>query len=696
MIRKRLYLVLSVLTSAALLGGAASAFAIGGPCCDQTFTSRLTVVAPTSGRVTDSLAPTGQINCGADCTQDYSWQKICDADACEVQDPPTETLTAVEGPAGYAPSWSACAATATGNCKTGPAGAPQPCGSPDCDLTMDKDTRVSLTWVDVTAPTVALASPPSRVGPSSVFTATGSDNSGSVAKVRFWIDSEPGSSDDTSSPFQYSVAVGNYVNGSTHDLHFRSYDPSGNASADGDQPFTIDHEANVTIDGATPAEGATVNQASPQVDFTLSDVQNGNVSCSVNGVVTTNCVSGLAITGEGVKNVSVTATDDVGNTQTAMRGFTVDRTAPTLSIDSPADGAYLRTAFTPGLTANDALDSSLELRCGLDAPATGDCGAVPLPSDGTHTLNVKARDNAGNETFRSSTFHVDTVAPAPSFTSGPAANAILGSPDVTFGFAASDASPLTWTCSLDGGAFNPCTSSSSQQLTALAEGPHSLIVRATDAAGNQGDVSRAFTVNAVRPTVSIVVGPGEGEIIRANHVTFGFASAGGAAQCSLDSESAFRSCSGADSDALSGLSDGAHTFRVRVRDEVGDEVVASRTFRVDTSVPVPPITLKDILNPTISSAYKAFAKYTIYKRLVLNNVPRGATVTVTCKGRKCPAKKFTKTGGGTVKLSKFAKKKLAAGTTLDIQVTRAGAIGKRFLIKIRKAKKPTLRISPIS
>jgi hypothetical protein len=92
----------------------------------------------------------------------------------------------------------------------------------------------------------------------------------------------------------------------------------------------------------------------------------------------------------------------------------------------------------------------------------------------------------------------------------------------------------------------------------------------------------------------------------------------------------------------------------------------------------------------------AYKRYTVYSRLVIKRVPRGATVSVRCKGRKCPAKSFKKTRAGNVKLAKFIKKRLRPGTTLTIRVTRPGAIGKQFLIKIRKGKTPTLRITQIT
>ena len=99
-------------------------------------------------------------------------------------------------------------------------------------------------------------------------------------------------------------------------------------------------------------------------------------------------------------------------------------------------------------------------------------------------------------------------------------------------------------------------------------------------------------------------------------------------------------------------------------------------------------TSKAIVNATLSSDYDAFAKYTRFKRLVLRNVPAGAKVAITCKGKKCPARRGRK-------LSKFVKKKLRVGTRITIRITKPGAIGKQFVIKIRANKRPAVKISQI-
>ena len=186
-------------------------------------------------------------------------------------------------------------------------------------------------------------------------------------------------------------------------------------------------------------------------------------------------------------------------------------------------------------------------------------------------------------------------------------------------------------------------------------------------------------------------------MLRTRSATFGFKAAGGGAVCcSLDSEAAYRPCSGPSSDALAGLADGAHTFRVRVRDVSDDVAIASRAFAVNTSTASIKEIVKRIVNSSVFYRYKAFRRYTILHSLVLKRVPAGSTVTVKCKGKKCTAKSFRKKGHGTVKLAKFTKRKLRARTRLTIQVTKPGLIGKHFVILIRKHKAPKLTISQIA
>jgi hypothetical protein len=116
--------------------------------------------------------------------------------------------------------------------------------------------------------------------------------------------------------------------------------------------------------------------------------------------------------------------------------------------------------------------------------------------------------------------------------------------------------------------------------------------------------------------------------------------------------------------------------------------------------PKPPVVVEppavEIVNATLSTDRAVYRKYTIFRRLTLKGVPAGAKVTVTCKGKKCPAKRFTSRRKGAIKLKKFTKKKLRAGTKLTIRVTKEGAIGKQFVITIRKGKAPRIKVTQIA
>ena len=103
--------------------------------------------------------------------------------------------------------------------------------------------------------------------------------------------------------------------------------------------------------------------------------------------------------------------------------------------------------------------------------------SAPL-SEGEHTLTAEATDAVGNRGPASlaASFTVDSQPPDTFITSGPPALAFSG--DVAFEFSSNETG-VSYECSLDTASFMPCPASYS-----LAPGPHTLSVRAVDAAGN--------------------------------------------------------------------------------------------------------------------------------------------------------------------------------------------------------------------
>jgi Bacterial Ig-like domain len=717
-VNRKLLLVLSTLVLAMLVLGTSSALAIPTPCdptdpdCEPfpepspgpTTTARpvhLFVTEPSDGTVSDTAAPTGQINCGAggdDCGQIYTSLVTCDPEDDCTSDGPTETLVASGFPLpGYTARFFACTSNSAGTtaCAAGEA-----CddGAGGCTLEMSQSWRVRLEWSDTTAPTTPSINGPAKVGPAvHHFTGGGATDNTGVSSYRYFLDG----ADEGLSAGGYDVDVASLSAG-THHVSARARDAAGNESdSSAALAFTVDRSAAVAI--TSPAAGGHFKTA-PTFSF-AHDGDVGEIVCQTldagSAVIHESACSSSYTPqpgADGDYSARIVFTDDVGNQATATRTFKLDTGDPNVVITSPGAGQHVKSPLTPAFTATDGgtVAGSLLKACKLESDAAfGGCGARSV-ADGPHTLSVRVTDEAGNARVATVDFDADSTGPRVAITSGPPDDAIITAPSATYGWTATDATaPLAQTCRLDGAAAAPCTSPKS--LSGLSEGSHTFTVAVADALGNTTVVKRDVFVNAVRPSVAITSGPADGVVLRTTSATFGFTAAGGGAvSCSLDSETAYRPCSGASSDALAGLPDGAHTFRVRVRDVSDDVAIASRAFAVDTSTPGLKEIVKRIVNASVWFRYKAFPHFTTLRQLGLRRVPAGATISVRCKGRHCPARSLRKRGHGSVRLAKFIGRRLRVGTRLTIQVTKPGAIGKQFVITIRKARTPRLVISQIA
>jgi hypothetical protein len=113
------------------------------------------------------------------------------------------------------------------------------------------------------------------------------------------------------------------------------------------------------------------------------------------------------------------------------------------------------------------------------------------------------------------------------------------------------------------------------------------------------------------------------------------------------------------------------------------------TVAVATPTPVAPKPVAERILVTLSFDYKnATKRFTRLTRLVVKNVPKGATVTATCK-KGCAKKSFVKrNASGTVSLSKLIGKRLKAGTVIKVVVSQPGKVSATKTLKIRAGKRP--------
>lgn len=133
--------------------------------------------------------------------------------------------------------------------------------------------------------------------------------------------------------------------------------------------------------------------------------------------------------------------------------------------------------------------------------------------DGTHTVKIDAKDNDGNAAATVSfTFTVDTTKPVLNVTS-PAAGLITNKPALTLSGTTNDvtSSPVTVTATFNGvdvGAITVDSVGAFSKAVTLVEGTNTIVIRATDAAGNYTEITRTVKLDTSVPKViSVSISP---------------------------------------------------------------------------------------------------------------------------------------------------------------------------------------------
>ena len=177
---------------------------------------------------------------------------------------------------------------------------------------------------------------------------------------------------------------------------------------------------------------------------------------------------------------------------------------------------------------------------------------------------------------------IDANGPDTTFTGGPAT--VTSQTTATFTFTANEPG-ATFECTIDGGGsgpWSPCTSG--VQFPALAEGSHTVYVRATDAGSNVGDpATYDWAVDLTAPTVSIDTSPSSPTKSTGANFTYHSSDANSTYMCSLDGSSP----AGCGASYSGTVANGDHTFDVWAIDPAGNQSTnpAEVTWTVDTTPP---------------------------------------------------------------------------------------------------------------
>jgi len=252
----------------------------------------------------------------------------------------------------------------------------------------------------------------------------------------------------------------------------------------------------------TAGPSGSVSATSATFTF-VAGAKGDTLECSLDGAAYTACTSPRSYSALANGSHTFRVRDRnprLGAGDPAARTWTVDTIAPpapqlTQEPSDPSNSSAATFSFSDS-------EAHVTFLCQLDGGAWTACSSptsYKKLADGAHSFGVKARDAAGNlSTATTYAWHVDTVAPPkPTLTQTPPNPSASSS--ATFAFTDGEAG-VGFQCSLDNASFASCTSP--KTYANLANGGHTFVVRAVDAAGNRS-ASTSYTWRVIASTTGL-------------------------------------------------------------------------------------------------------------------------------------------------------------------------------------------------
>ncbi|EQB7078875.1 Ig-like domain-containing protein, partial [Acinetobacter baumannii] len=369
------------------------------------------------------------------------------------------------------------------------------------DAAGNAGTDTAVVTIDTTAPNAPVLDPINATDPVS-----GTAEAGSTVTVTY----PDGTTATVVAGTDGSWSVpnpGNLVDGDT--VTATATDPAGNTSLPGTGTVSADITApvvaldDVLTNDSTPALTGTVNDPTATV---VVNVDGTDYPAVNNGDGTwTLADNTLPVLADGPHTITVTATDAAGNAGTDTAVVTIDTTAPNAPVLDPINatdpvsgtaeaGSTVTVTYPDGTTAT---------------VVAGTDGSWSVPNPGNlvdgDTVTATATDPAGNTSLPGTgTVSADITAPVVALDdvltndSTPALTGTVNDPTATVvvnvdgvDYPAVNNGDGTWTLA-------------DNTLPALTDGPHTITVTATDAAGNAGTDTAVVTIDTTAPNAPVL------------------------------------------------------------------------------------------------------------------------------------------------------------------------------------------------
>ena len=378
---------------------------------------------------------------------------------------------------------------------------------------------------------------------------------------------------------------------------------------------------------------------------------------------------------DGDASVQVSVTNVNGNSASAGREYSVDATAPTVSIEIISDNNIINAAEAQqdlvinGVTNAEAGQTVTVTLNGANYTTTVQANgswSVTVPSadlgaiaDGNYTVSAAVSDKAGNPASADRDVLVDTTVPQLTINtvsdddvinSAEHAQALIVTGSVT-GAAAGDVVTVTinnksYTATIDA-AGNWSVGVPAADVTALAAGDYTITAALTDKAGNSNSATHSVEVNLTAPALTIDTVSGD-DVINSTEKTqdltlSGTASglAAGAAvtvmlngkaySATVDSNGKWTTTVPANE--VGQLGEALYTVTASATDSVGNSTSTSHTVNVESVLPG--VIINTVAGDDVINAAELAAGQTISGKVV--NAEAGNTVTVTIGGNSYTA-----------------------------------------------------------
>ena len=457
-------------------------------------------------------------------------------------------------------------------------------------------------------------------------------------------------------------------------------------------PITISHD--VTVDLATVAISINalatddvINAAEKGADLVLSGVTTNveagqTVTISLNGRIYTTTVddsgnwtytvpsADLAGLKDGDASVQVSVTNVNGNSASAGREYSVDATAPSVTINTIATDDILNAteaqsdlAISGTSTAEAGQTVTVSLN-GKDYTTTVSANGswtlnVPAAdlaglTDGSVTVTASVSDKAGNPASVDHTLTVDVTVPAVTIHTVAGDDVINvaehNQAQIISGSATGAAAGDTVTVTIGGQSYTTVLDAAgnwsvgvpANVISGLSDGSVTVTASVTDAAGNTGSGTHNVTVDTGLPSVSfnaisddnVLNAVEKGQDLSVNGTSANLAE-GTVVTVTLNGKN-YTATTAADGTwsltvpaaDLSGLGEASYTLSATATNGVGNSISTTANLLVDTALPT--VTINTVAGDNVINAAEVAAGQTITGKVA--NADIGNTVTVNIGG----------------------------------------------------------------